>query len=164
MNKDLGASLRDRAGGLRPEPATQSQPKALVPSAAALRELTDELEQRQRDLRRAKEAAAALSWLEQYGETSAKDKSISFEARFTFASSCAGANQASDYLERAALALSAVFVEAAADLARADIERVLPASAIEAPSGGETGTGSTVGESAVDAEGSETPKEPHHDQ
>lgn len=30
---DNGASLRDRAGGLRPEPAAQSQPEALIPSA-----------------------------------------------------------------------------------------------------------------------------------
>ena len=30
---DKGASLRDRAGGLRPEPAAQSQPSALIPSA-----------------------------------------------------------------------------------------------------------------------------------
>lgn len=33
MMGDHGASLRDRAGGLRPEPATLSQPKALIPSA-----------------------------------------------------------------------------------------------------------------------------------
>lgn len=32
-----GASLRDRAGGLRPEPATQSQPEALIPSAVDIR-------------------------------------------------------------------------------------------------------------------------------
>lgn len=31
--KDHGASLRDRAGGLRPEPPAESQPKALIPSA-----------------------------------------------------------------------------------------------------------------------------------
>lgn len=37
MSKDMGASAdADRAGGLRPEPAPQSQPKALVPSAEML--------------------------------------------------------------------------------------------------------------------------------
>ena len=38
---DKGASLRDRAGGLRPEPAAQSQPEALIPSAAAIRHAKD---------------------------------------------------------------------------------------------------------------------------
>lgn len=32
---DKGASLRDRAGGLRPEPPAASQPEALIPSADA---------------------------------------------------------------------------------------------------------------------------------
>lgn len=35
-----GASLRDRAGGLRPEPAAQSQPEALIPSAVGFWEST----------------------------------------------------------------------------------------------------------------------------
>ena len=39
-NKDLGASPDgDRAGGLRPEPAAQSQPKALIPSAVVLNDI-----------------------------------------------------------------------------------------------------------------------------
>lgn len=41
MTQDHGTSpLRDdRPGGLRPEPAAQSQPEALTPSAAFLRQL-----------------------------------------------------------------------------------------------------------------------------
>lgn len=38
---DKGASLRDRAGGLRPEPPAQSQPSALIPSAEITAILAD---------------------------------------------------------------------------------------------------------------------------
>lgn len=69
MTNDDMALPADRAGGLRPEPAAQSQPKALIPSAeSSLRdELASAVYQYRDDLRRPPSPDSIqrrLAWIE----------------------------------------------------------------------------------------------------
>lgn len=92
---------------------------------ADLREIENDLRRRERELRDAKEAQKALTWLEQYGEASVHDKDLSFEAHFAFARSCTGSTEAASYIERAADELRGDVMALAIKLASEDLARVL---------------------------------------